>query len=126
MSGCNAKLAQPSWWNFCGETDMGQTAPVLCTECGGEYLRMEDFVEGGKMLDPRADIAGQRAIEAIEAKAVTGKDPGKGHFIISMVKSVLRIVGCFMLLLGVNSALILFALLFLVAELLGIVEELVD
>ncbi len=42
MSGCKKKLAQPCWWNFCGETDMGQTAPVLCTHCGGEYVLMED------------------------------------------------------------------------------------
>ena len=105
---------------------MGQTAPVLCTECGGEYARMEDFAEGGKVLDPRAEVAGQRAIETTEAKAVTGKDPGKGHFIISMIKSILRIVGCFMIILGVQNALLLFALMLLVAELLGIAEELVD
>lgn len=36
---CGVKLAPGQWWNFCGETDMGQTAPALCTACGGEYTR---------------------------------------------------------------------------------------
>ena len=36
--GCGKRLAQGQWWAFCGETDMGQTLPALCTDCGGEYL----------------------------------------------------------------------------------------
>ena len=36
--GCKRKLAPGQWWNFCGETDMGQTLPALCTECGGSYI----------------------------------------------------------------------------------------
>lgn len=35
--GCRKRLALGQWWAFCGETDMGQTAPALCTECGGEF-----------------------------------------------------------------------------------------
>ena len=35
MNGCMRKLAPGQWWSYCGETDMGQTAPFLCTECGG-------------------------------------------------------------------------------------------
>ena len=35
--GCGKRLAEGQFWTFCGETDMGQTAPALCTECGGEY-----------------------------------------------------------------------------------------
>lgn len=35
--GCKKRLAPGQHWAFCGETDMGQTAPALCTECGGEY-----------------------------------------------------------------------------------------
>lgn len=35
--GCRKRLATGQWWTFCGETDMGQTLPALCTECGGEY-----------------------------------------------------------------------------------------
>ncbi len=35
--GCSRELATGQWWTYCGETDMGQTLPVLCTQCGGEY-----------------------------------------------------------------------------------------
>lgn len=34
---CGKILEAGQWWHFCGETDMGQTLPVQCTECGGEY-----------------------------------------------------------------------------------------
>lgn len=34
---CNKLLKEGQWWHFCGETDMGQTMPVQCTECGGKY-----------------------------------------------------------------------------------------
>ena len=36
--GCNAPLADGQYFSFCGETDMGQTAPALCTKCGGEFV----------------------------------------------------------------------------------------
>lgn len=39
--GCKKKLAPGQWFTRCGETDMGQTAPALCTECGGEYRLAE-------------------------------------------------------------------------------------
>lgn len=37
---CGKQLAPKQWWNFCGETDMGQTMPALCEECepGGYIL----------------------------------------------------------------------------------------
>jgi hypothetical protein len=35
MEGCGEPLAKGQYWQFCGETDMGQTAPVLCEACGG-------------------------------------------------------------------------------------------
>lgn len=35
--GCGRQLAPGRWWGWCGETDMGQTAPALCVECGGDY-----------------------------------------------------------------------------------------
>ena len=35
--GCRRRLARGQWWAFCGETDMGQTMPALCTECGGKF-----------------------------------------------------------------------------------------
>lgn len=34
--GCRRQLAPGQWWSFCGETDMGQTLPALCRECGGD------------------------------------------------------------------------------------------
>lgn len=36
-NGCGARLAPGQHWAFCGETDMGQTEPALCTACGGEF-----------------------------------------------------------------------------------------
>ena len=39
---CDKPLAEGQWWNFCGETDMGQTVPVRCTRCGGDYILAED------------------------------------------------------------------------------------
>lgn len=35
--GCGRALAPGHYWAYCGETDMGQSLPALCTECGGEY-----------------------------------------------------------------------------------------
>lgn len=122
MSGCRTKLAPDQWWSFCGETDMGQTAPALCTACGGEYIRADD---GSKtMMDPRADVAGQRVIEAY-----TSKDPGDGHFILSLVKSAARIIGCVIFIIlgfATNEMLLCYgAGMFFAAEVLGIAEELV-
>ena len=37
--GCGARLAPGQYWGFCGETDMGQTLPALCKQCGGEFIR---------------------------------------------------------------------------------------
>jgi hypothetical protein len=34
---CGKLLAPGQWWHFCGETDMGQTLPIKCTNCGGKY-----------------------------------------------------------------------------------------
>lgn len=34
---CGKILKEGQWWHFCGETDMGQTPPALCTECGGRF-----------------------------------------------------------------------------------------
>lgn len=36
--GCGARLAVGQWFCSCGDTDMGQTAPALCTGCGGDYI----------------------------------------------------------------------------------------
>jgi len=50
------------------------------------------------------------------------KDPGRKHFYLSMVKSLFRIGGCVALLAWQDIG--WFALAFLVAELIGIAEEL--
>lgn len=50
--GCREAI-KDSWWNFCGETDMGQTLPVLCKRCGGEFDLEDDVdlvTEGQKVL----------------------------------------------------------------------------
>ena len=44
--GCR-KLIKDDWWNFCGETDMGQGDPVLCKACGGEFELEEGEDDGG-------------------------------------------------------------------------------
>ena len=50
-----------------------------------------------------------------------GKDPRDSHFLISMVKSTVRLLGC---VLGIAlQSITVFASLFLIAELLGIYEE---
>lgn len=52
----------------------------------------------------------------------TNKDPGKRHFVLSMIKSVLRLTGC-----GVafaTNAIGWFVILFALAEVIGIAEEL--
>lgn len=52
-TGCRRNLAPGQWWNFCGETDMGQTLPFLCTECGGKGILAEpDAAAVSKELAP--------------------------------------------------------------------------
>lgn len=38
---CSRALAEGQWWSYCGETDMGQTAPALCVDCGGPFKLKE-------------------------------------------------------------------------------------
>ncbi len=38
MAGCGKRLKNAQWFFWCGETDMGQTPPALCTECGGSFI----------------------------------------------------------------------------------------
>ena len=54
---------------------------------------------------------------------VANKDPGKGHFYVSLVKSAVRIIGCVVA--AYTGSVILLAVSLAVAELIGIVEELV-
>ena len=51
-----------------------------------------------------------------------GKDPGDRHFIISLVKSSIRLLGCVLCIAFQNISVL--AVSFLIAELLGIYEEL--
>jgi hypothetical protein len=54
--------------------------------------------------------------------SIEPKDPSKKHFRISLIKSGIRMCGCIALI-GYSST-NLFAVAFLVAEVLGVVEEL--
>lgn len=65
MDGCRQPLAEGQWWNFCGETDMGQTAPALCTECGGVYEREEEAMT---ISDARAEAIGKALTDALSDK----------------------------------------------------------
>jgi len=53
---------------------------------------------------------------------ISFKDPGKGHFYVSLVKSAVRIVGCVFL---IQGNFVIAGLMLLGAEGLGICEELV-
>ncbi len=53
---------------------------------------------------------------------IATKDPGKGHFYVSLVKSVLRIAaGGFL----ITGNLLFAGITFIIAEVLGILEEIV-
>ena len=62
---------------------------------------------------------------------VANKDPGKGHFIVSLVKSAVRMVGAGALMMAavnlndLSTWLLLAGVGFLVAEALGVLEEIV-
>ena len=58
----------------------------------------------------------------LNTTVVATKDPGKKHFYISLVKSAVRIAGCVAVLAGFGITWL--ALAFLIAEGLGIAEEL--
>jgi hypothetical protein len=49
-NGCKRRLKGGQWWTFCGESDMGQTNPALCTHCGGDLLPVDDWIEHGDRL----------------------------------------------------------------------------
>lgn len=121
--GCGQKFAEGNWWSHCGETDMGQTAPALCTECGGLFILAKDAhkYKDLLMMEPRGEAAGK----AVADMTVAAKDPGKGHFWVSMVKSGVRCLG-YGIMIGVGGPVAWAGIVLLVAEVLGIVEELVD
>ncbi len=72
--------------------------------------------------NPRGEDTGKALANDL---TVAAKDPGKGHFYISMVKSAIRLLGCGMLI-GVGGYVAWAGIAFFVAEVLGIAEELVD
>lgn len=51
-TGCKKELAAGQWFASCGDTDMGQSLPALCTECGGEYKLVEHAGCGRKIHTP--------------------------------------------------------------------------
>jgi len=53
----------------------------------------------------------------------SGKDPGKGHFYVSLIKSGVRLAGC--LVTAYTGSVITLAVFFAVAEFIGVAEELV-
>ncbi len=57
-----------------------------------------------------------------EVYMINLKDPGKGHFYVSLAKSAIRIVGCVFL---IQGNFVIAGLMLLGAEGLGICEELV-
>ena len=38
-TGCGYSLIGGQYFTYCGETDMGQSKPALCTNCGGSFKR---------------------------------------------------------------------------------------
>ena len=56
---------------------------------------------------------------------INKKDPGDGHFYVSIMKSLLRLGACYGLWMTGDSMLMVVGVLFGIAEVLGIVEELV-
>lgn len=71
--------------------------------------------------DPRSEEAGKAAAEMV----VAAKDPGKGHFYVSLAKSALRFLA-YGIMLGVGGGVAYAGIVLILAEVLGIVEEVVD
>ena len=69
-------------------------------------------------MEPRGEDSGKFVAE------VAAKDPGKGHFYVSMVKSGIRFLA-FGMMLSVGGAVAYAGIALILAEVLGIAEELV-
>lgn len=72
------------------------------------------------MENPRGEESGK----AVADMLVTAKDPGRGHFYVSMVKSGLRFLA-YGIMLGVGGGVAYAGIVLILAEVLGIAEELV-
>lgn len=80
------------------------------------------------MENPRAENTGKAIAEELTREpemTVAAKDPGKGHFYISMVKSGVRFLAYGMML-GAGGWVAYAGITLIIAEVLGIAEELVD
>jgi hypothetical protein len=80
--------------------------------------------------DPRTEETGKAIAKALadesnEEWTVTAKDPGRGHFWVSMAKSALRFLA-YGIMLGVGGGVAYAGIVLILAEVLGIAEELVD
>lgn len=75
MSGCDCKLAPGQYFNFCGETDMGQTMPALCTHCGGSYKRANKISLKKKKLTNVVYLA-ERQKKQQKTKQWASSEPG--------------------------------------------------
>ena len=73
-------------------------------------------------MEPRSEDTGKAIAEDI---TVAAKDPGRGHFYVSMIKSAIRFLG-YGIMLGAGGAVAYAGIALILAEVLGIAEELVD
>jgi hypothetical protein len=76
-------------------------------------------------MEPRGEEAGKAVGEKLAEATVAAKDPGKGHFYMSIIKSCVRFLG-YGIMLGVGGAVAYAGIALIVAEVLGILEEVVD
>ena len=88
-----------------------------CKTCNKEYSPACDWNQGRCPLHPPLIN-----IEPILKFMLQPKDTSRGHFYVSIVKSFVRIFAGIAL---INGSLIIAGVSFIIAELLGIVEELV-
>lgn len=67
---CGRNLAPGQYWTFCGETDMGQSAPVQCELCEVGGLKLPDQRDREKaryarLKELRPDLY-RRAVQMVE------------------------------------------------------------
>lgn len=67
MKTCGKPFAPGQRWAFCGETDMGQTAPVQCVECDPKY----GFMLRGATPE-QADAQAKKVAEALDRYKAAG------------------------------------------------------
>ena len=75
-----------------------------------------------KAIDPNCDWKQSRCPHRIATIEIQPKDTSKGHFYVSLVKSAIRIIAGVAL---INGEFIIAGGLLILAEVLGVVEELV-